>query len=85
MDAYEVVKEHYKYGFPKSRVDSFYRAVDYDIYSETFCAGSNPSYMYKLWSWVMIKRYGMQWAGYPRDNCQTVQSDSQNDQAPLVT
>ena len=86
MDAYEVVKEHYKYGFPKSRVDSFYRAVDYDIYSETFCAGFKPSFVYQLWSWLMMKRYGTKWAGYPRDHGETQsQNNLQTDEAPLVT
>ena len=85
MDSFEVVKEHYKYGFPKSRVDSFYRAVDYDIYSETFCTGFKPSWGYRIWSLVMMKRYGTQWAGHQRDHGGTSQNSSQTDEAPLIT
>ena len=85
MDSFEVVKEHYKYGFPKSRVDSFYRAVDYDVYSETFCTGFKPSWGYRIWSLVMMKRYGTQWAGHQRDHGGTSQNSSQTDEAPLIT
>ncbi len=84
MDAYEVVKEHYKVGFPKTRIDSFYRAVDYDIYSKTFCEGLKPSYVYRLWAWIMIKRHGALWPGYIRDKGTDLTSQT-SDQDPLIT
>lgn len=82
MDAYEVVKEHYKVGFPRSRIDSFYRAVDYNIYSKTFCQGYRPSLIFKIWACYMIKRYGPEWKGYERE---TKSQNSQNDRDPLIT
>ena len=83
MDAYEVVKEHYKVGFPKSRVDTFCRAIDYDIYSKTFCQGFSPSFVYNIWAWYKIKKYGSQWQGYERE--QLSDEDTNNDQSPLIT
>lgn len=85
MDAYEVVKENYKVGFPKSRIDQFYQSVQYDIYSKVFCGEIPPSLMYKLWSWIMIKRYGTQWQGYERETFQRNNAVVHSDQAPLVT
>lgn len=80
MDAYEVVKEHYKVGFPRSRIDSFYRAIDYDIYSKVFCKGYGASFMYRFWAWIMFKRYGSQWRGHDRDTAAAAA-----DQDPLIT
>ena len=85
MDAYEGVKEHYKVGFPKTRVDEFHKSVSYDIYSKVFCGDIPPSLLYKMWSWVMIKRYGPQWKGYERENDRCVNEQLSNDLTPLVT
>ena len=50
-----MIKEYYKKGFPKSRVDEFYSAGRYDFYSDIFFDGSSPSLMYKAWASVMIR------------------------------
>ena len=86
MDAFDEVKDHYKNGFPKSKIDEFCQAVDYNIYSKEFCGDSiAPSLMYRLWSWGMMKWYGPQFEGYQRDFSQRPISNINNDLAPLVT
>jgi hypothetical protein len=62
-----VIKEYYKKGFPRSRVDEFYMAVDYDIYSDTFLNGSAPGYLYRFWSCLMAGVYGQSWKDWKRD------------------
>ena len=52
---YEVIKEYYKKGFPKSRVDEFYSSGNYDHYDDIFFGGSAPSLMYKAWAKLMIR------------------------------
>ena len=84
MDSYELVKEHYKSGFPKSRLDDFYQCVEYDIYSKTFCGEDSPSLMYVFYSWIMIKRYGPHFQAYTRDTSSRT-GPSIQDLAPLVT
>ena len=87
MDAFDEVKDHYKNGFPQSKIDEFYQAAPYDIYSKEFCDGDNisPSLLYKFWSWVMMKWYGTEFKGYQRDFGDGVNSNSNSDLAPLVT
>jgi hypothetical protein len=62
-----VIKEYYKKGFPRSRVDEFYLSVPYDHYSETFLNGSSPSYMYRAWAYLMVAMYGQSWRGWRRE------------------
>ena len=52
---YEVIKEYYKKGFPKSRIDEFYSSGEYDHYSDIFFDGSAPSLMYRAWAWAMMR------------------------------
>ena len=74
-DAYELVKEHYRVGFPKTRVDAFYLAQDYNIYSKEFCEGIRPSLLYIGWAWIMKKWFGPNWPGYAREAISQTQSD----------
>lgn len=90
MDAYEVVKEHYKMGFPRSRIDDFAKGVKYDPYSKMFCEGTSPSLLYRFWAWIMINRYGSQWKGYPRDMGRDITMGGRSEEAldeltPLLT
>ena len=87
MDAFDEVKDHYKHGFPRSKIDDYYKAGSYDIYSKEFCDGDNvsPSLLYKLWSWGMMKWYGQDFKGYQRDFGDRTISNSNNDLAPLLT
>ena len=73
-DAYEMVKEHYRVGFPKTRVDAFYLAIEYDIYSKEFCEGISPSILYLSWACVMKRWFGNQWKGYARET--SIQTDT---------
>lgn len=66
MDTYEGIKEYYKVGFPCTRMDNFYRSVQYDPYSDIFIDGSSPSLLYNFWAWVMFSYYGKRWQGYQR-------------------
>lgn len=84
MDSYEIIKDRYKLGFPRTRVDEFHMAVKYDTYSNLFCEGIRPSLLYRVWSWVMIKRYGEQWKGYRRERGRYEEA-SGDEQAPLLT
>ena len=76
-DAYELVKEHYRVGFPRTRVDAFYLATDYDVYSKAFCQGTRPSLLYICWAWIMKKWFGPSWPGYTRETSQP-QSDNED-------
>ena len=42
-------------GFPRSRVDDFYKAIQYDPYSDMFFDGSKPSYLYNCWANLMLR------------------------------
>merc|ERR1719210_82236 len=66
MDTYENIKEYYKAGFPRSRVDDFYMAIQYDPYSDLFFDGSKPSYLYNCWAKLMMRYYGQYWKGFKR-------------------
>ncbi len=67
MDAYELIKENYKTGFPMSRIDKFYMAFSYDPYSTVFCEGYRSSYLWRIFAWYMMRRYGNQWGGFARE------------------
>ena len=64
---FEVIKEYYKKGFPKSRVDEFYSSAKYDPYSDIFLTGSSPCYMYRIWARAMVLVYGESWKGWRRE------------------
>ena len=64
---FEVIKEYYKKGFPKSRVDEFYTSAKYDPYSDIFLTGSSPCYMYRIWARAMALVYGESWKGWKRE------------------
>jgi len=73
MDTYENIKEHYKGGYPTSRVDDFYRTVLYNPDSDMFFDGSSPSILYNCWpkriiARMMVSYYGERWKGYQRQN-----------------
>lgn len=86
MDAYEKVKEHYKIGFPRTRVDDFCKSVEYDVYSQVFSEGIRPSLLYKMYALVMMKRYGPMWKGYARETtCDAQIAVRTDDRASLLT
>ena len=66
MDTYENIKTYYAKGFPRSRVDEFYKKVQYDPYSDLFYNGHQPSFLYNWWAKLMLKYYGHDWNGYKR-------------------
>merc|ERR1711863_142391 len=73
MDTYENIKEYYKEGFPRSRVDDFYKAIQFDPYSDIFFDGSKPSFLYNSWAKLMLRYYGQHWKGYKRHSNRNVQ------------
>ena len=42
-------------GFPRSRVDDFYKAIQFDPYSDLFFDGSKPSFLYNTWAKLMLR------------------------------
>jgi len=76
MDTYENVKKYYREGFPLSRVDEFYKAVNYDPYSDSFFDGRKPSFLYKCWAKLMMKVYGNLWKGFKRHDQKSQQFEN---------
>jgi hypothetical protein len=62
-----VIKEYYKKGFPKSRVDEFYTSGNCDPYSDIFLSQAAPSFLYRCFAAAMKNSYGEEWPGYPRE------------------
>jgi len=79
--SYEAIKEFYKNGFPKTRVDLFYTAVNYDIYSDAFIDGHKPSSLYKFYAYIMLKIEGNEWQGYKRETVNDIVFDT----SPILT
>ena len=52
---YIELKIYLQAGFPRSRVDDFYMAIQYDPYSDLFFDGSKPSYLYNSWAKLMLR------------------------------